>query len=251
MHCSIVSGKSMPWQTPNKGQRRIFITSSLPFPNAWLKPGCRGPKAPSPCVFLSSFLSSLSSASMHWFRNSFWKLCLPNSLLKSGIEMLVYYGASAPRLYKQAQCTVLSPLSHCMTVMYRAVSPPPHKYKSVFSAKLRRIWLHNEACPFSEWAARENNEEKAHKVNEQEWEIFHFFFNHQRVSKIAPFFPLISWIFCHLALGWICRIVLGADKMAGMCGNLEAHINLQSWPKKGINRKEEKSNWYLANGHSS
>lgn len=25
--------------------------------------------------------------------------------------------------------------------------------------------------------------------------------------------------------------------MAGMCGNLEAHINLQSWPKKGINRK--------------
>lgn len=25
--------------------------------------------------------------------------------------------------------------------------------------------------------------------------------------------------------------------MAGMCGNLEAGINLQSWPKKGINRK--------------
>lgn len=28
--------------------------------------------------------------------------------------------------------------------------------------------------------------------------------------------------------------------MASMCGNLEAHINLQSWPKKGINRKQKK-----------
>lgn len=28
--------------------------------------------------------------------------------------------------------------------------------------------------------------------------------------------------------------------MAGMCGNLEVHINLQSWPKKGINRRQKK-----------
>lgn len=30
--------------------------------------------------------------------------------------------------------------------------------------------------------------------------------------------------------------------MASMCGNLEARINLQSWPKKGINRKQKKGN---------
>lgn len=28
--------------------------------------------------------------------------------------------------------------------------------------------------------------------------------------------------------------------MAGACGNLEANINLQSWPKTGINRKRVK-----------
>ncbi len=30
--------------------------------------------------------------------------------------------------------------------------------------------------------------------------------------------------------------------MASMCGNLEAHINLQMWPKKGINREQKEGN---------
>lgn len=191
MHCSIVSGKSMPWQTLNKGQRRIFITSSLPFPNAWLKPGCRGPEAPSPLFFLLLFffllplctdLETHFESSVYW--SHYWSQGLNAGLL----------WASAPRLYKQAQCTVLSPLSHCLTVMYRLFfffSPPPHthKYKSIFSAKLRRICLHNEACPFLSGRTRKQWQ-KPHKVNEREWEIPPVFFNHQRVYEITPFSPL-------------------------------------------------------------
>lgn len=208
MHCSIVSGKSMPWQTPNKGQRRIFITSSLPFPNAWLKPGCWEPQAPHPSPsHRFSPPPVLSFASMHWFRNSFWKLCLPKSLLKSGIECWSIMGLCTMALQTS---TMHRPIT-IITLFDRNVSLFlfTRKYKSVFSAKLRRICLHNEACPFlsgdtgKQWQKKERNWPRMRNS---------FFLNYQSVYKITLFPAFFSWIFYHLALGRICRIVLGADK---------------------------------------
>lgn len=192
MHCSIVSGKSMPWQTPNKGQRRIFITSSLPFPNAWLKPGCREPQAPQPLCFC---FFPLPFASMHWFRNSFWKLCLLKSLLKSGIECRSIMGICTTALQTS---TMQRPIA-IITLFDRNVSLFlfTHKYKSVFSAKLRRICLHNEACPFLSGDTRT----QWPKHPQRKWAgMRNSFFNHQRGHKITPFSPF-SWIFPHLALG--------------------------------------------------
>lgn len=192
MHCSIVSGKSMPWQTLNKGQRRIFITSSLPFPNAWLKPGCRGPEAPSPLFFF--VVVFFPPASMHWFRNSFWKLCLLKSLLKSGIECWSIMGLCTTALQTSTMhraIAIITLFDRNVSPLFFFFSPPPHthKYKSIFSAKLRRICLHNEACPFLSGRTRKQWQ-KPHKVNEREWEIPPVFFNHQRVYEITPFFPL-------------------------------------------------------------
>lgn len=129
---------------------------------------------------------------MHWFRNSFWKLCLLKSLLKSGIECWSIMGLCTTALQTSTMHRAIAIITlfdrNVSPLLFFFFSPPPHthKYKSIFSAKLRRICLHNEACPFLSGRTRKQWQ-KPHKVNEWEWEIPPFFLIIKGCTKLLLF----------------------------------------------------------------